>query len=153
MVFNALSTQVFTAFKATCGQNFTAVARAHSFPETMNFFTFANVRFECRSQCIAPPHKEILMWWITFIFTENTFIYLTMTTWKSQLQGARLLPLLYTLFIPPKVMTTVRSLPYHDQAPKRVLKVIPRPRSDHTISAFIVIHTLQCPLSPSLHPV
>ncbi|SLK17186.1 hypothetical protein SAMN06272722_11116 [Paenibacillus sp. RU5A] len=56
-----LSTQDFTAFKATCSQNFTAVARAHSFPETMNFFTFANVRFECRSQCIAPPHKEILM--------------------------------------------------------------------------------------------
>jgi hypothetical protein len=61
---HALRTQYFSTFLATSCQNFTAILRAHSFTEAVNFFTFADIRSESRSHCAAPPYKEYVLYGI-----------------------------------------------------------------------------------------
>ncbi|MNW31522.1 hypothetical protein D3C74_84420 [compost metagenome] len=76
---HVLCTQYFSAFLATGSQHSASVLRAHSFTEAVNLFTLADIWFESRSQCIAPPYKKYVLYGIysIAISTKNTFLHLT----------------------------------------------------------------------------
>ena len=73
---------------------------------------------------------------------ENTFIYLIMFNWKSQLKNSAALPLFHMLSSVQKLLLSYRILFSQHTATKRSKKVIPSPQKKADPSAYSVIHTL-----------